>query len=131
VIAFRWRGAPEHLLSVAGQVTRVNPFLGPSTLETNTPPQSGESGAPLVLASSSEIVGVTSAVDMSFQRGVYSGLEAIYQLLDQCGPANVELEGFEETSSRRLFDPERFALRKDWANMHVPLAAGGCESLFA
>jgi hypothetical protein len=87
VIAYHWRGAPEHLLSVAGHVLRVNPFLGPPTLETNTPPQSGESGAPLVLTSSLEIVGVTSAVDTSFQRGIYGGLEAIYLLLDKCESA--------------------------------------------
>lgn len=86
VVAYRWRGAPEHLLSVMGQVTRANPFLGPPTLETNTPPQSGESGAPLVLASSLEIVGVTSAVDPGSQRGIYGGLDAIYRLLDQCAP---------------------------------------------
>lgn len=87
VFAYRWRKEPEQLIPVAGQITRVNPYLGAPTLETNTPPESGESGGPLVRIDTREIIGVTSAVDVTRQRGLYSGLEAIYQLLDQCQPA--------------------------------------------
>lgn len=85
VYALRWRRASQDMSALRGQITRVNPFLGPPTIETTTTPQPGESGGPLILAERRQIVGVTSALHLELQRGIYCGLEPIYDLLDECG----------------------------------------------
>lgn len=112
IYAYRWSSDPERLVPVAGKITRVNPYVGAPTLETDTQPQSGESGGPLVLIHRLEIIGVTSAADMTLRRGIYSGLEAIYQLLDTCEPEEsaVLQSGHREPrgrgAARRLSQPE-------------------------
>ena len=85
VYALRWRHASQDMSAIRGEITRVSPFLGPPTIETTTAPQPGESGGPLILAERRQIVGVTSALHLELRRGIYCGLEPIYNLLDECG----------------------------------------------
>lgn len=89
IYAFQWRRPEERLAPLRGRVTRVNPYLGPSVIETTTIPRPGESGGPLILTERREIIGVTSAADTHLQRGIYCGLESIYQLLDLCGQSSL------------------------------------------
>lgn len=87
VIAYDWsHGAtPERLYSVARHVTHVNRYLGPSNIETTGQPLPGSSGGPLILRKNGLIIGVTSGALIGEDRGLYTGLEAIYQALDATG----------------------------------------------
>lgn len=85
VHAFHWEALTESLSPVRGQITRLNPYLGSPVIETSTAPRLGDSGGPLILAGRRQIVGVTSALNLELQRGIYCGLDPIWQLIDDCG----------------------------------------------
>lgn len=65
-------------------VTAVNPYLGPDNLECTGIPVQGRSGGGL-FRPTGELVGVCIAADPARKRGVYAGLKAIHDLLDQTG----------------------------------------------
>lgn len=85
VHAFHWDSSTEALNPVRGQIMRMNPYLGSPVIETSTAPRPGDSGGPLILAERRQIVGVTSALNLELQRGIYCGLDPIWQLIDGCG----------------------------------------------
>ncbi|MCC7421058.1 MAG: trypsin-like peptidase domain-containing protein [Planctomycetaceae bacterium] len=85
VHAFRWQASSESLSPVRGEITRMNPYVGSPVIETSTAPRPGDSGGPLILAERRQIVGVTSALNLELQRGIYCGLDPIWQLIDRCG----------------------------------------------
>jgi len=69
-------------------VTAVNPYLGPDNLECTGVPVQGRSGGGL-FRTSGELVGICIAADPARKRGVYAGLKAIHNLLDQSGSAHL------------------------------------------
>ena len=69
-------------------VTEVNPYLGPDNLECTGVPVQGRSGGGL-FKSSGELIGVCIAADPDRKRGVYAGLLAVHDLLDESGYASL------------------------------------------
>lgn len=69
-------------------VTAVNPYLGPENLECTGIPVQGRSGGGL-FRTSGELVGICIAADPARKRGVYAGLKAIHDLLDQTGKGHL------------------------------------------
>jgi thiol-disulfide isomerase/thioredoxin len=67
-------------------VTALNPFTGPATTECTGVPVVGRSGGGL-FRDSGELVGICIASDEPNQRGIYAGLEAVHELLDEAGLA--------------------------------------------
>lgn len=69
-------------------VTEVNPYIGADNLECTGVPVQGRSGGGL-FRSSGELVGVCIAADPDRKRGVYAGLLAVHELLEQTGYASL------------------------------------------
>jgi S1-C subfamily serine protease len=67
-------------------VTAVNPYIGPDNLECTGVPVQGRSGGGL-FRTSGELVGVCIAADPQRKRGVYAGLLAVHELLEESGHA--------------------------------------------
>lgn len=65
------------------KVTTLNRYLGPDNVECSGVPVQGRSGGGL-FTKDGLVVGVCSAADHHDQRGLYAGLKAIHELLDQC-----------------------------------------------
>jgi thiol-disulfide isomerase/thioredoxin len=65
------------------KVTTLNRYLGPDNVECSGVPVQGRSGGGL-FTKEGFVVGVCSAADHHDQRGLYAGLKAIHELLDQC-----------------------------------------------
>ena len=65
------------------KVTTLNRYLGPDNVECSGVPVQGRSGGGL-FTKDGFVVGVCSAADHHDQRGLYAGLKAIHELLDQC-----------------------------------------------
>lgn len=64
------------------KVTALNRYLGPDNVECSGVPVQGRSGGGL-FTKEGFVVGVCSAADHKEQRGLYAGLKAIHDLLDQ------------------------------------------------
>jgi S1-C subfamily serine protease len=64
------------------RVTALNRYLGPDNVECTGVPIQGRSGGGL-FDTSGRLVGVCIAADQRDQRGLYSGLKPIHELLDQ------------------------------------------------
>ncbi len=65
------------------RVTALDKYKGASTIECTGVPVQGRSGGGL-FNKNGEIVGVCIAADTDSQRGLYSGLLAVHELLDAC-----------------------------------------------
>jgi len=65
------------------KVTALNRYLGPDNVECSGVPVQGRSGGGL-FTKDGLVVGVCSAADHKEQRGLYAGLKAIHDLLDDC-----------------------------------------------
>lgn len=65
------------------RVTAIDKYNGPSNIECTGIPVQGRSGGGL-FNRHAEIIGVCVAADKMGQRGLYAGLNAIHQLLDEC-----------------------------------------------
>ena len=70
------------------RITDIDKFDGPHNLLCVGVPVRGRSGGGL-FNGHGEVIGVCSAADEPAQRGFYSGLLAIHQLLDQCSLAHL------------------------------------------
>lgn len=85
-------------------ITALNRYVGPANVECTGVPVQGRSGGGL-FAESGEVIGVCTAADPRDSRGLYAGLKAVQELLDQCqlshlygGAASIEEEPAEETT---------------------------------
>jgi thiol-disulfide isomerase/thioredoxin len=65
------------------QVTALNRYRGPDTIECTGVPQQGRSGGGLFSADG-RVIGVCMAADPRDSRGLYAGLKAVHDFLDQC-----------------------------------------------
>ncbi|TWT57341.1 Thioredoxin [Thalassoglobus neptunius] len=65
------------------QITAIDRYEGPNNIECTGLPVQGRSGGGL-FNHNAEIVGVCIAADRDRERGLYSGLHAIHQILDEC-----------------------------------------------
>lgn len=65
------------------RVTSIDKYEGPNNIECTGVPVQGRSGGGL-FSPQGELVGVCIASDPKEQRGLYSGLQAIHTILDQC-----------------------------------------------
>ncbi len=83
-------------------ITALNRYVGPANVECTGVPVQGRSGGGL-FAESGEVIGVCTAADPRDSRGLYAGLKAVQELLDQCqlshlyGGATSEEEPADET----------------------------------
>lgn len=86
VIAYDWRdvSGQEQIYSIDRRVTGVNVYLGSDNIETDGMPREGASGGPLVTFNDRLVVGVTTAANVDAGRGIHTGLQPIYDLLDSC-----------------------------------------------
>lgn len=73
------------------QVTAVDKYHGPSNIECSGMPVRGRSGGGLFNARG-ELIGVCSAADKEDKRGIYAGLTAVHNVLDQNGLASLYRE---------------------------------------
>lgn len=73
------------------QVTAIDKYNGPSTIECSGLPVRGRSGGGLFNARG-ELVGVCSAADKEENRGIYVGLRAIHNILDRSDLASLYRE---------------------------------------
>lgn len=85
-------------LQMAVRVTALNRYLGPDNIECTGVPQQGRSGGGL-FNRQGQLVGVCFAADPPRGRGLYAGLQPIYDLLQKAGV--------------HLRAPEPFALADD------------------
>lgn len=74
------RGDPPSVQQHA--ITAINRYDGPDNIECNGIPQLGRSGGGLFRGA--EIVGVCIAADPKDQRGIYTGLKPVAELLGRC-----------------------------------------------
>lgn len=74
------RGEPPTRMEI--QVTALNRYLGPDNIECSGVPVQGRSGGGL-FNRRGEVVGVCIAADPKEKRGLYTGLQAIHELLDR------------------------------------------------
>ncbi|MAT14869.1 MAG: hypothetical protein CMJ46_06315 [Planctomyces sp.] len=65
------------------QVTRLNQYMGPDTIECTTMPERGRSGGGLYTGNG-ELIGVCILAQPTEERGIYTSLKPIYQFLDHC-----------------------------------------------
>lgn len=89
-------------------VTALNRYDGPDTIECNGAPVKGRSGGGLFDADG-QLVGVCIGVDQEGHRGVYAGLQPIYDLLSSVGlkqvlPPTMQPEKTENPSDGVLAD---------------------------
>jgi len=70
------------------RITDIDKYEGPHNLLCTGVPVRGRSGGGL-FNQHGEVIGVCSAADEPAQRGFYSGLLAVHQLLNDCGLANL------------------------------------------
>lgn len=66
------------------EVTAINKYTGPDNIECTGVPVRGRSGGGL-FNTSGELVGVCIAADPDHQRGLYAHVNAVHDLLDECG----------------------------------------------
>ena len=64
------------------QITAINRYDGPENVECNGIPQLGRSGGGLFRGS--DIIGVCIAADPKDERGIYTGLKPVAELLSKC-----------------------------------------------
>lgn len=86
VVACDWRdfNDQEQLYAVNSRITGINLYMAPDNIETTSMPRDGASGGPLFMRHSRRIIGVTTAANIDDRRGIHTGLEPIYRLLEQC-----------------------------------------------
>lgn len=108
------------------RVRRLNPYLGPHNLTCSTPPEVGRSGGGL-FNEDGTMIGVCSAADKERTEGLYTGFNAVLDLLSHCQLSHV-LEG-SSTASAALDDEfRRLAQNPSDADVaESPVAAGGLE----
>ena len=70
------------------RITAVDKYRGPNNIECTGVPVRGRSGGGL-FNRRGEVVGVCIAADPEGQRGLYSGLFAVHQMLRECGLASL------------------------------------------
>ena len=85
VIGYDWHygGNGEILYAVSRRVTHLNRYLGTDNIETTGKPGVGSSGAPLVMKRDGLVVGITYGALVHEERGLYTGVEAVFQFLDK------------------------------------------------
>lgn len=64
-------------------ITAINRYMGPDNIQCSVVPMQGRSGGGL-FARNGQLIGVCAAADPKYREGLYAGLKAIHQFLDEC-----------------------------------------------
>lgn len=106
------------------EVTAINPYIGPENLECTGIPVQGRSGGGL-FKTTGELIGICIAADPKRERGVYAGLGAVHNLLQQAGLAYL----YEPVPPPR--QETEFILARDTAPAAAPATQPAANSLLS
>ncbi|MCA9000257.1 MAG: trypsin-like peptidase domain-containing protein [Planctomycetaceae bacterium] len=88
------------------RITDVDKYNGPNNIECTGLPVQGRSGGGL-FGQQGEVIGVCVAADRKGQRGLYTGLYAIHDLLDECQLAHLYRTPGSNSEQQAIADNER------------------------
>ncbi|MEW4488978.1 thioredoxin domain-containing protein [Thalassoglobus sp. JC818] len=115
------------------QITAIDRYEGPNNIECTGLPVQGRSGGGL-FNRNGEVVGVCIAADRERERGLYSGLHAVHQILDECHLAHLYQPVKQDSPAIQLADsaplsnglnqaqpmPSEFAFSDSQPMAHMP-----------